>query len=188
VNSSLPRTIPLLAAAMAFQTAALSAPTVEIARRVRLEREHSFIVARPRAEAFRFFEPVGEKNWAEGWRPVFATEHDALLHDGSVFTVVTRHADGTTIDSVWTISRYDPPHVIEYRNVIVGVRVTRIVVRCDAAVPSGTRVTVRYTYTSLSAAGDAALASITEEKFRAMIDGWGQAIAAYLERGTPASP
>jgi len=33
------------------------------------ERSHSFTVALPVAEAFRLFEPEGERRWAEGWDP-----------------------------------------------------------------------------------------------------------------------
>ncbi|MBA4136699.1 MAG: hypothetical protein C0518_05220 [Opitutus sp.] len=191
MNKPLPRTSAALAAlfVMTHLASASPAPSVEIARRARAEREHAFLVPRPLVEAFHFFEPVGEKTWAEGWRPIFASEHDAMLHDGSVFTVTAPHpSSGAPIESVWTISRYDPPHLIEYRNVLPGLRATRITVRCSAAVPHGTRVTVRYTYHALSDGGDAFVAQMTDEKFRGMIESWREAIAAYLARGTPASP
>lgn len=154
----------------------------------RAEREHAFAVARPLAETFTFFEPVGEQRWAEDWQPVFATSADATLHDGSVFTVTSpASSDGPPVSSVWTITRYEPPRAIEYHNVLLGLRATRIAVWCAAAGPDGTCVTVRYVYTGLSAAGDAMIRRITPDSYRQMIAGWGAAIAAYLQRGTPAS-
>lgn len=158
------------------------------AQHLRLEREHSFILGLPPADALGFFEPIGEKRWAEDWQPVFATPADAQLHDGSVFTVSRPHPAGSApVDSVWTVTRYEPPRTIEYRNVLAGLRATRISVRCEATTDRHTRVIVRYVYTGLSEVGDAAIAEVTETAFAKSIEGWGQAIAAYLRRGTPAS-
>lgn len=178
---------PLLATALAAAVPSLAAPSPEIGQRAHAMREHSFVVPRPPADAFPLFEPVGEKNWAEGWHPLFASPADLPLHDGSVFTVSAPKPGGGMLDSVWTVSRYDPPHAIEYRNFIFGVRATRISVRCTAEA-TGTRVTVRYDYSALSDEGDAFVRGMTEEQYRAMIDSWSQAIAAFLQRGTPATP
>jgi hypothetical protein len=172
---------------MTTLTAAATVPAVPHAGHVRTEREHSFAVALPPAEAFTFFEPIGEKRWAEGWQPVFVSAEDAQLHDGSVFTVESPHAHGAPIHSVWTVSRYEPSRLIEYRNVLFGLRATQITVRCEPHA-SGTRVTVRYVYHGLSEQGDVLIAKMTPDAYRAMIDGWGTAIADYLKRGTPASP
>ncbi len=172
---------------MTTLTAAPTVPAVAHAGHVRTEREHIFTVARPPAEAFTFFEPIGEKRWAEGWQPVFASEQDAHLHDGSVFTVESPQRDGGVIRSVWTVSRYEPPRLIEYRNFLPSLRATQIAVRCEPHA-SGTRVTVRYVYHGLSEQGDQLIGKMTPDAYRAMIDGWGTAIADYLKRGTPASP
>jgi len=154
---------------------------------VHTEREHAFIVALPPAETFPFFEPIGEKRWAPDWQPVFASPEDARLHDGSVFTVESAHAHGGMVRSVWTVSRYEPSRLIEYRNVLPGLRATQIVVRCEP-LESGTRVTVRYVYHGLSEQGNQLIRKMTPEAYRTMIDGWASSIADYLKRGTPASP
>jgi hypothetical protein len=166
----------------------VAAPAVESAHHTHATREHSFLVARPPSEAFGFFEPAGEKLWAEGWQPVFATDADTALHDGSVFTVDLPEPDGRTIHSVWTITHYDPPHRIEYRNVLIGLRATQITVRCEPAASDATRVIVRYAYHGLTPEGDRLISQMTPEAFRSCIEGWGTGIAAYLDRGTPASP
>jgi hypothetical protein len=154
----------------------------------RASREHALTVALPPAEAFTFFEPIGEKRWVAGWDPRFPVPADEALQNGSVFTVLRHGKGGEAIESIWTITRYDPPREIEYANVLVGVRATRITVRCEPAPSGATRVSVRYVYTGLSQAGDEEIAGMTEGAYRAMIDGWGPEIAAYLERGTPATP
>ncbi len=180
------RTTLLLMLAFALPTLH-AAPAPEISGHVRLEREHSFTVALPPDQAFPFFEPVGEKKWAEGWHPIFTSPEDARLHEGSVFTVEARSPEGIPLHSVWAVNRYAPSRLIEYRNVIIGLRATRITVRCEQA-GTGTRVTVRYTYNGLSEEGDRLIGKMTPEAYRAMIESWGTAIADYLKRGTPATP
>ncbi|MGE0453254.1 MAG: SRPBCC family protein [Vicinamibacteria bacterium] len=155
---------------------------------LRATHEHAFTLALPPAEAFTFFEPIGEKRWASDWDPRFPVPEDAQLHDGSVFTVLRPAEGGATLESVWTITRYAPPLEVEYANVLVGVRATRITVRCDPAPAGATRVGVRYVYTGLSDAGDREIAGLGAAAYREMIESWGADIAAYLERGTPATP
>lgn len=207
--------LPVVAGTRSSDVVAVSllgrSPSTENAGHQRLEREHAFIVELPLADAFVLFTPVGEKNWAEGWRPIFASPEDAELREGSVFSITSVTPAGGEVHSVWVVSRYAPPASIEYRNVISGVRATHITVRCEAiedsasggavaplvssssssstpAARSRTRVTVRYVYSGLSEAGDAFIAQMTEGKFRAMIESWSTMIAAYLVRGTPATP
>jgi hypothetical protein len=151
-------------------------------------RAHTFVVALPPAGAFTLFEPVGEKLWAEGWNPVFASAKDANLSTDTVFTrdLVTQ---GQTGSSVWLITRYDrPAGAIEYRVVYPGQRVARITVQCHPAPGAGTNVEVTYRYTGLSAEGDHYIAAMTDEKYRAFIEEWASAIRAWQARGTPATP
>ena len=106
--------------------------------------EHSFVLPLAAAEAFTFFEPVGEKRWASGWDPRFATAGDARLHEGSVFTVDRPNPHGRPpTPSVWIVTRYIPPRSIEYHNVLIGQRTSHISIRLDAEAPQRTRVTVR---------------------------------------------
>ncbi|AOS43004.1 hypothetical protein Verru16b_00042 [Lacunisphaera limnophila] len=159
------------------------------AEHIKADHTHEFELALPTAEAFTFFEPIGEKRWAAGWQPAFATPVDATLHNGSVFTVDHPPSPGApTSRSIWTITRYEAPELIEYHHVLPGVRATRITVQVASVTPMRSRVRVRYVYTGLSDAGDEAIRRITPEAYRGMIAGWGTEIAAYLGRGTPASP
>src|SRR5688500_11654930 len=132
---------------LAMFPALLSAqPAPTASAHLKVTRTHSFVVNLPIEKAFPLFEPLGEKNWAVGWNLVFPSADALPLHDGSVFTVEAPHPHGAGImKSVWTVSLYNPSQVIEYRNVVVGLRATRIEVRC-VAWQGRTRVTVRYTY------------------------------------------
>jgi hypothetical protein len=151
-------------------------------------RSHTFKVHLPLADAFTLFEPVGEKNWAEGFDPVFATPESSTLGDDSIFTVEASHG-GVKHQTIWLITRYDrAAALVEYRAVYPGVRVARITVRCRASAESETTVEVTYRYTGLSADGDEYIAGMTEGKFGEFIETWNSAIGAYLARGTPAVP
>lgn len=171
--------IPLLAAAAAVSSGAHATA----------QRTHQFTIALPVADAFPLFEPIGEKNWAEGWQPEFASAEGATLSDGTVFTVQRPGEHGAPIQTVWLITRYNRAnHVIEYRMVAPGERVSRITVQCQPTSAKDTAVTVTYHYTGLSENGDRYIAQMTDDAFRAMIGEWDTAIRAYLQRGTPATP
>ncbi|MCX6950710.1 MAG: hypothetical protein NTV51_00755 [Verrucomicrobia bacterium] len=150
---------------------------------------HRFTVPLPLAEAFTLFEPIGEKRWAEGWMPVFATPDDAVLSDNTVFTRTVHHPGEAPRTSIWLITRYDRAGgVIEYRTVVPDLRVSRITVSCREIGEKETAVSVTYRHTSLSEEGTRFLRELTEEKYRASIEEWATAIRAYLIRGTPATP
>ncbi len=163
-------------------------PSTRTDRHLTATRTHAFTVRLPLANAFTLFEPVGEKTWAEGFDPVFATPESARLGPDSVFTLETsRH--GTKLQTIWLITKYDrPAGLIEYRAIYPGMRIARITVQCRTVRESETGVEVTYHYTGLSEEGDRYIAAMTEEKFGPYIEEWAAAIRAYLARGTPASP
>ena len=171
---------------MTHSTATAAAPTVKSSEHLRIARESSFTVNLPPKQAFVLFEPVGEKNWAEDWQPVFASASDAQLAEGSVFTVEGQHSPAGVVNAVWTVVQYAPPDRIEYFSVIPGLRATRILIRCHA-LAEVTHITVGYDYHGLSAEGDRYLEKITENSFRRMIGQWSASITSYLKRRRPAS-
>ena len=163
-------------------------PSTKNAGHLVATRSYTFNVHLPSADAFALFEPIGEKNWAEGFDPVFATPESSTLGDDSIFTVEASHG-GVRHETIWMITRYDrAAALVEYRAVYPGVRVARITVQCGALSESETTVDVTYRYTGLSAEGDGYIAAMTEEKFGEFIEKWNSAICAYLARGTPAMP
>jgi hypothetical protein len=142
----------------------------------RAVRSHSFTVALPMAEAFRLFEPEGERAWAQGWDPRYVFPADGTPERGMVFT--TSHGNESTI---WNLTRHDPQGgVVEYLRVTPGSRVAVVLVQCAEIGPRKTRVTVVYTFTGLNEAGNEYVRAMDEAHYRAFIDGWATAIEASL--------
>ena len=105
-----------------------------------VERTGGFILAAPVDKAFPLFEPVPEKQWAEGWEPRPVYPGNGMTVEGMVFTSKTHDSD-----AVWVVTRLDSArHEIRYVNVTPGVRVGTIEIHCTQA-PGGTRVDVHYT-------------------------------------------
>jgi hypothetical protein len=163
-------------------------PSTKNAGHLVATRSHSFTVHLPLSDAFTLFEPVGEKNWADGFDPIFATADSSTLGDNSIFTVEASHG-AMKHQTIWLMTRYDhPAALVEYRAVYPGVRVARITVQCRPSSESETTVKVTYRYTGLSDEGDAYIAAMTDEKFGEFVEKWDSAIRAFLARGTPAMP
>jgi hypothetical protein len=140
----------------------------------RAVRSHAFGVSMPVADAFRLFEPEGERAWAQGWDPRYLYPADGRPEVGMVFT--TLHGGETTI---WTMTRHDPAAgVVEYLRVTPGSRVASVLVQCAPADAERTRVTVVYGFTALSPLGNDYVRAMDAARYRDFIDGWGTAIAA----------
>ena len=147
-------------------------------------RSHAFIVAMPAAEAFRLFEPEGERAWAHGWDPTYLHPADGAPEVGMIFT--TTHGNEST---VWTMTRHDlAAGVVEYLRVTPGSRVASVLVQCAPADGQRTRVTVVYTFTALSESGNEYVRAMDEARYRDFIEGWGTAIAAAQAARPDAKP
>jgi hypothetical protein len=139
----------------------------------RAVRSHSFVAALPERRAFGLFEPEGERAWAEGWNPSYVHPTDGRAEQGMVFT--TRHGGEETI---WMMTRHEPAAgIVEYARVTPGSRAASVLVQCAALDLARTRVTVIYTFTGLSDAGNAVVRSMDEARYREYIDSWAAAIA-----------
>lgn len=144
----------------------------------RAVRSHSFTLPLPRDEAFRLFEPEGERAWAQGWDPHYVYPVDGHAEQGMVFT--TSHGNESTL---WNLVRHDARGgLVEYLRITPGSRVAVVLVQCAEIDPRTTRVTVVYTFTGLSEAGNAYVRAMDEAHYRAFIDGWPAAIAAAREK------
>ena len=147
-------------------------------RAERTVRSHTLIVGLPVAEAFTFFEPEGERAWAEGWDPRYHFPPDGSPERGMVFT--TGHGDEETI---WTMIRHEPHNgLVEYVRTSPGSRTGTVLVQCSALDPQRTRVTVVYTLTALTPSGNEYLQGMHEARFRAFIESWEKAIAEAIAR------
>ena len=101
------------------------------------------------SRVFPMFEPVGEKQWAQGWdpQPIYPATMEAA--EGTVFQTVGQKGG----ESIWTITKFERDKAIEYTVVTPGHDVTQVSVTCDGA-GDQTHVTVIYRITGLTEKGN----------------------------------
>jgi hypothetical protein len=139
--------------------------------------EHTIILPLSADEAFPLFTPEGERLWIEDWSPRYFYPANGETIVGMVFT--TGHGDETTY---WTLVDFsNVAHTARYSRVTPDSRSVIVEVRCEPVGEQETRVTVRYSLTALSEAGNATVAAFVEG-YQAMIEEWRGKIIAYLER------
>jgi hypothetical protein len=99
----------------------------------------------PPASVFPLFGPVREAEWVAGWSPTILYAESALAdHAGAIFT--TAHPPEALI--LWYVNRFDGQNYqAEY------LRIQPDLLQAEA-VENATQVTVTYTFTALSAAGN----------------------------------
>ncbi len=143
---------------------------------MRRDFRHEIHVALPVDEAFLLFSPKGEEAWVPGWLPDYIfpatgeTGQDMIFRTGS--------GEEATI---WTCLDWQPGrHHVRYLRTTPALRVAFVQVDCCAD-GDGTRVAVSYGYVPLTAKGQDMVAGMTQEAFRADIDGWSVRIADYLQ-------
>ena len=147
----------------------------------RAARTHSFTLDRPAREAFRLFEPEGERAWAEGWDPQYVYPREGRAEAGMVFT--TSHNAESTI---WVMTRHEPEAgVVQYVRTTPGSRVATVTVQCAPLSEARTRVTVIYVFTALNEAGNAYVRDMDERHYRDFVDGWERAIRNSPSAGSP---
>ena len=152
--------------------------TVEDFRAERIERSHALVVELPLAEAFTWFEPEGERAWAEGWDPRYHHPSDGRAERGMVFT--TGHGGELTL---WTMIRHEPANgLVEYVRSTPGSRTGTVLVQCSALDERRTRVTIVYTLTAITPEGNEVLRAMGEERFRIYIESWEAAIAKAIAK------
>lgn len=142
-----------------------------------VRRSHAIVLALPPAEAFALFTPAGEKRWIRDWDPRYVHPASGETQAGMVFT--TGEGEERTY---WSLVDYDPRGLrSRYARVTPASRFGFVEVACEPDA-GGTRVTVTYTFTALTPAGEAFLAGFGEDAFRAMIEGWKGLIEAWLRQ------
>lgn len=139
-----------------------------------VQSSHRIVVDAPVDQAFMFFTPAGEELWVDGWQPSYLNPPDGRTEAGMVF-ITGEGADHT----IWLMADFDrEQHRSRYVRCTPGSRTGTVEVRCRALDAGRTEVEVSYALTALSPAGVEVLLGFEGERFAAMIDGWGQEIAA----------
>ncbi|MEQ1516940.1 MAG: hypothetical protein ABL931_10685 [Usitatibacteraceae bacterium] len=144
-------------------------------------RSKSFQIALPSAQAYNFFTPEGEKQWAEGWSPRYLNSPDGNPRAGLVFT--TTHGVGETI---WTMTRHEPESgIVEYVRTTPGAWHAIIRVALRASSDAATEVTVAYQYTALSEDGNAYIRNMDTRQYAKFIGEWESEISRALLAKAP---
>jgi hypothetical protein len=145
-----------------------------------IQRTQTIHLAGPPSRVFPLFEPLPEREWAEGWEPTMLFPPSGEAEVGAVFT---SHHSGEP-ETIWAISVYDKASFhITYVRVTADSRVAFVDIRCAGREDGTTSATVSYTFTALSEAGNAFIERYTQEHYQYMMMQWEQAINHYLQHG-----
>ncbi|MBN8534361.1 MAG: hypothetical protein J0L51_09735 [Rhizobiales bacterium] len=135
---------------------------------MQVTRQHIIDIPLPVEEAFPLFTPLGEMRWIDEWQPVFIHPASGETEEGMVF----RTGEGDE-ETIWSCIEWRPEiHHVRYARVTPASRFAHVSVRCAGTAPNRTNVMVRYEMTALTGHGREKLAALTEEAFRASIEGW----------------
>ncbi len=143
----------------------------------RITRTTTIQLSAPPDQVFPLFEPLGEKLWAPNWEPVMIYPPAGSPETNAVFT--TREHDGPP--TVWIIAQFDPAQFqIIYVRVAPHSHVATIAVHCASEGAEMTTARVSYTFTGLTAQGNAYVNTFSEDYYHAWILQWERAITHYL--------
>jgi hypothetical protein len=143
----------------------------------RIRSQHTITIDAPIVTCFGLFTPAGEERWVDGWKPTYVIPADGHTEADMVF--ITGDGDERT---VWMLIELDEAaHRLRYARVTPASRTGCVDVQCRVVDDNRTEVTVAYTLTALSPAGEQRLADYEGEAFVAMIEEWRESIHRMLE-------
>ena len=146
----------------------------------RLTRTYCQTINTTPEKVFPLICPVREAEWLDGWQYTMLFSRSGLAEEGAVFSTP---GDGEE-DTVWVITRHDPvQRVVQFTRFTPGSRVCvlDIAVRPDAGGRS--LVDIAYTYTGITAAGNAFVDAFTEPKFLEAVTFWERSMNHWLATG-----
>jgi len=137
-----------------------------------IDHTGEFTIPLPLGHVFPLFSPEGERAWVDGWDPDYLHPEHPSNDSGTVFR--TTHGEEETL---WLVLHYDPARArAEYARYSPGSRLGTVRVQCREEPPGTTHVSVTYSLTALSPAGNTVLAAFTPAHYSAMLRDWQQAI------------
>jgi len=135
------------------------------------------LVAAPEA-VFPLLCPVREADWIDGWDPLRVVTASGFAEPDCVFTTAA-----TPADAIWYVTRHEADAgFVEMLKITPGVTACRLTIQLRA-VDSGSEAVVTYRHTSLGPAGDAFVASFTEDHYRELMRNWETRLNHYLRHG-----
>jgi hypothetical protein len=158
---------------------ALSQTSMNIVKPCRVTHTYTqHLVSSPQA-VFPLLCPVREAEWIRGWDPRLVVSASGRAERDCVFTT-----PADPIDAIWYITQHEPARgLVEMIKITPGVTACRltILVRPSAG---GSEAEITYTHTSLGPAGDAFVASFTEDFYRSFMQSWEAKINHFLSHGS----
>jgi len=146
----------------------------------RVTRTYRQSIDAPPERVFRLVCPVREAEWLDGWQHTMIHSQSGLVEEGAVFSTPSPGEQ----DTVWVVTRRDPvKRIVEFARFTPGSRVCllRIAVRSDRRGRS--LVDIAYTYTGITAAGNAFVDGLSEEMFLKAVTFWEASMNHWLKTG-----
>jgi Polyketide cyclase / dehydrase and lipid transport len=137
----------------------------------------TFHLDAPLARVFPLFTAEGERTWAPGWEPRVLS---GSVERGSAFTT-TGHNGGQV---TWIVVDYRPDEGrVSYARLVHDSNIGLVDVHCtQPAQGGGTDVSVRYTLTPVSQAGESFVTQfLSGQHYATMIDEWRIATSKALQ-------
>jgi hypothetical protein len=146
----------------------------------RVSHEHTQTNDATPDKVFPLLCPVREVDWLPGWKYRLVYSQSGVAEDGCVFST----PNNVGPETIWMTTHYNPAaFTIAYAWVQPGMIATQLRISLLPAPGGKTSARIRYIYTGLSPAGDAALERFTPEWFRKKMQGWEAAINHCLHSG-----
>ena len=150
-----------------------------IAKPNRATRSYTQKLVAPPAKVFPLLCPVREADWIEGWEPHAVFTESGVAEPDCVFLT-----DADPGHAIWYVTRHEPQNgFIEMIKITPAVTACKLTIQLRPAA-GGSEAIITYSHTSLGPAGDALVASFTEEHYRQFMHDWETRINHYLAHGT----
>jgi hypothetical protein len=138
-------------------------------------RVRTFHLDAPRAKVFPLFTAQGERAWAPVWEPRILSGAEER---GSAFMTTAHNGSPVT----WIVIDYRPAEGrASYARLVQDSNIGIVDVACTEVAGGGTDVSVRYTLTALSEAGESFVAAfLADQHYTTMIEEWRVATSKAL--------
>ena len=138
-------------------------------------RVRTFHLDAPLAKVFPLFTAQGERAWAPGWEPRILSGAEER---GSAFMTTAHNGSPVT----WIVIDYRPAEGrASYARLVQDSNIGIVDIACTEGARGGTDISVRYTLTALSEAGEAFVAGfLADQHYTTMIEEWRVATSKAL--------
>lgn len=134
-------------------------------------------ISAPPEVVFPLLCPVREGEWLDGWKYEMIYSESGLAEEGCVFITL---GDGEK-DTVWVITRHDREnHLIEFTRFTPGSRICVLKVGVTPKGDTESNVDISYTYTGITADGNAWIEKFTEDAFLDAVKFWEVSMNHFL--------